>query len=278
MPLPDLSTAEELDITFPMGRWTYTRRTWPSNDGRPVFEESPQRTLESSNGKWELHRYFYFDTVTDAWKRLRDDETVDVKIVVTKYRTPDTDRGKKKNSLAEMLLSRELEDTKNVTIKLDGRVVLKAHRSILSATCPAWRNLLASGMQDGKLGEIDVYNTKLPVLKAFVKALYTREPPKDVMLLAPLAMMCDQYRCSTLMGQCVNALEQGMKSDESLMRRTVKLVFTMEPRSPISQALQGAIHAALCHRMPPREAFRSLFFKTSTEDEYKIEDGLHGLS
>jgi len=275
MPLPDLSTAETLEITFPMGRWTYKRRTWPSNDGRPVFEESPQRSLQSEHGRWELHRYFYFDVVADTWKRLRDDEVVDVKIVVTSYRAPDVDKGDNKDALGKLLLSREFESTKNVTIKLDGKVVMKAHKSILSATCPAWRNLLSSGMEDGKLGVIDIYNTKLPVLKAFVSALYSREPPKDLSILAPLAMMCDQYRCAELMGQCVHALEQGMKSDENLLRRTIKLVYSLEPRSPISRALQGAVHAALCHRMPPKDVFRSLFFTMSAEDEYK--NSLDGL-
>jgi len=275
MPLPDLTTAEELEITFPMGRWTYARRTWPSNDGRPVFQESPQRSLESENGKWVLHRYFHFDVVADCWKRNRDDEVMDIKIVIKTYRAPDEEKGGKKDKLGKLLLSREFESTKNVTIKLDGRVVMKAHKSILSATCPAWRNLLSSGMEDGKLGEIDIYNTKLPVLKAFVNALYSREPPKDLNLLAPLAMMCDQYRCSELMEQCVQALEQGMKTDENLLRRTVKLVYSLEPRSPISKALQGAIHAALCHRLPPKDVFRSLFFKMSVEDDYK--SGLDGL-
>jgi len=275
MPLPDLMKAQEVEITFPMGTWTYTRRTWPSNDGRPVFEESPQRSLQSEHGRWELHRYFYYDTFSDSWKRIRDDEVMDIKIVISMFKSPDDDKGPKKDELGEVLLSREFQSTRNVTIKLDGKVVMKAHRSILSATCPAWRDLLSSGMEDGKLGEIDVYNTKLSVLKAFVHALYSREPPKESNLLAPLAMMCDQYRCSELMQQCVQALEQGMKSDENLLRRTVKLVYSLEPRAPISKAFQGAIHAALCHRLPPKDVFRSLFFTMGAEDEYKL--GIDGL-
>jgi len=276
MPLPDLTTAEELEITFPLGRWTYTRRTWPSKDGRPVFQESPRRSLQCENGKWSLHSYFYFDDAADCWKRNRDDQKVDIKIVVKTFRAPDEDKAEKKDKLGKLLLSREFEGTKNVTIKLDGRVVMKAHKSILSATCPVWRDSLSSGMADGKLGEIHISNTKLPVLKAFVDSLYSREPPKDVNLLAPLAMMCDMYRCFELMEQCVQALEQGMKTDENLLRRTVKLVYSSAPKSPtISQAFQGAIHSALCHRLPPKDVFRSLFFKTRPEDDHKSSaDGL----
>jgi len=275
MSLPDFAAAEELDITFPMGRWTYTRKTWPSNDGRPVFEESPQRNLESRNGKWELNNYFQFDEILGSWKRIRDNEPEDIKIVVTRFKGAD-DKGKSKHSLGEILLTRLGEDTKDVTITIDGREVMKAHRSILSATCPAWRDLLTSGMSDGKRGQIDLYHVKPIVLKSFVKCLYTQDSPKEAALFAPVAMMCDQYRCSSLMEKCVTALEHAMKSDVKLLRRTVKHVFTLESSTPIAHAMQGAIHGALCHRMPPKEIFCDMFFSMRHEDEYKNQ-GLTGL-
>merc|ERR1712060_85831 len=214
-------------------------------DGRPVFQESPGRFLESKHGFWELKR---------------DNEPEEIKVVVTRYRGADSDKNKTKNSLGELLLSRMGEGTKDVTIKIDGKVILKAHKSILSATCPAWKNLFSSGMSEDKLGQIDLYRIKPIVLKGFVRSLYTTNAPKETLLLAPVAMMCDQYRCSSLMETCTKALEHAMKSDLKLLQRTVKLVFSLDSSTPIAEALQGAIHGALCHRMPPKEIFCEMFF------------------
>merc|ERR1719461_590456 len=182
MPFPELVSAEELEITFPMGRWTYTRKTWPSNDGRPVFEESPQRQLCSNFGKWELHGYFCYDDVMDGWKRLRDDQPVEIKIVVTKHRNADPSAEKNELKLGQLLLKDH--GSKDVELKIDDKVIMKAHSTILAATCPAWKMLLNSGMEDAKAKSIDVFDCEPASLRAFVTLLYTNDLPKDKKQLA----------------------------------------------------------------------------------------------
>jgi len=222
---PDLLN-EAQEILVEDGNWTGKfQRLVETSEGSPIFSKMKRSKhtwqLKKVVGEWTFLNFKdgiwlskeRWDPYSGLWIKANNTQKP-IHIRVTKY-IPLEEKisDEKVDSWGDHLVKKMYEQGIGYDIKIrlkDGQVV-KAHKTVIAAACPAWKGLIESQMFEAETGVIEVLDINPEVVKAFVKALYCGEFD-DQKLLPGLALMADYYNAEFLMHKVVKAMRKALET------------------------------------------------------------------
>jgi len=192
------------------------------SEGYPIFSK-----FYGSEESWQLkkiHGTWSFLKVNDGFSQRRESWEPQTKLWVRHNGTKTTlfirvkkrFSSKKKasyKSWGENLIKTMWEQQMcfNIKIKLQDGEEIDAHKAVIAAACPAWKELSEPSMVEAGGGVIIVDDINPNAVKGFIKAFYFGEF-EDQTLLPGIALMADRFKIEKIMHKVVLAMPKALET------------------------------------------------------------------